>query len=358
MAHAQLTFTTKTTLYTLIMTALLGMSPISQADDDDDETLSISGVQISGAVELEANFAEDFAGEDSSDFTVSTVEIGLSARLHEWVTANVLFLYEEDETDEVTVDEAYVTFANEQKSPFYLIAGRQYVPFGSYESFLVSDPLTSELGETQETALSIGASINGFYGEAFVFNGDMDEADDDNQINDFGVSLGYRMETEFTFAAGIDYMNDLADSDGFTEALEEELDGGLSDTVGGLAVHALFSMQNFTLMGEYVTAIDEFAETDLEFNEGGAEPKAWQIEAAYEFDVYSLPSFVAVSYQGTEDALELELPETRYSIGVGAEVYKNTALSLEWARDEDYDEADGGTGESADSVTLQLAVEF
>ena len=36
----------------------------------------------------------------------------------------------------------------------------------------------------------------------------------------------------------------------------------------------------------------------------------------------------------------------------------NTALSFEWAHDTDYDVADGGTGENADTLTAQLAVEF
>jgi len=39
-------------------------------------------------------------------------------------------------------------------------------------------------------------------------------------------------------------------------------------------------------------------------------------------------------------------------------IYENTTFSFEYARDEDYDESDGGTGKEADMMTLQLAVEF
>lgn len=40
------------------------------------------------------------------------------------------------------------------------------------------------------------------------------------------------------------------------------------------------------------------------------------------------------------------------------EIFPYTALTLEYFHDEDYDTSDGGTGEYANTLTMQLALEF
>ena len=45
-------------------------------------------------------------------------------------------------------------------------------------------------------------------------------------------------------------------------------------------------------------------------------------------------------------------------LGISLGIMQNTSLNIEWANDDDYDVADGGTGKSSDSITAQLAVEF
>ena len=67
---------------------------------------------------------------------------------------------------------------------------------------------------------------------------------------------------------------------------------------------------------------------------------------------------IALGYQGTNEALPLELPEERMLATFSVNVLDNTAVSLEWARDQDYESTEGGTGESADTFTLQLAAAF
>lgn len=49
-------------------------------------------------------------------------------------------------------------------------------------------------------------------------------------------------------------------------------------------------------------------------------------------------------------------PTTKHQSSLG--VFKNTSLSLEYHRDSDYSENDGGTGDNSDSYVAQLAVEF
>jgi hypothetical protein len=96
------------------------------------------------------------------------------------------------------------------------------VPFGTFETHLVSDPLTLEIGETNETAVVAGFARGGFGGAVYVFNGD---------------------------------------SDGIHDAIG----GPVSDFVAGYTLDALFSSGPFTVIAEYTTAADSFTATELPF---------------------------------------------------------------------------------------------
>ena len=120
----------------------------------------------------------------------------------------------------------------------------------------------------------------------------------------------------------------------------------------------MFSSGAFVVIAEYIAALDDFQATELAFDGRGAEPSAFNVEAGYQFMLAGKDATVAIGYQGTDEAFALDLPETRVVATLSVEVMKNTSVSLEWAHDEDYDESDGGTGESANTATAQLAVEF
>src|SRR5210317_89231 len=146
-------------------------------------------VTLSGVVEVEAFSAEDFNGADTSDITLATVGLGLDAEITEWVNAHILLLYEEDDTEPMDLDEGTITLGNLEKFPLYLNAGKMYVPFGSFESNMISDPLTLELGETRESAAQVGFEASGFYGSFYAFNSDIDdETSDDDEIKSFGAN--------------------------------------------------------------------------------------------------------------------------------------------------------------------------
>lgn len=112
------------------------------------------------------------------------------------------------------------------------------------------------------------------------------------------------------------------------------------------------------MIGEYVGAGEHFHTDELDWQGAGAEPSAWHIEAAYGFTLGGKDSTFALGYQGTDEALGLELPESRLLAALSVDVMKNTRLSLEFAHDEDYGEEEGGSGGASNSATLQLAVEF
>ena len=314
-------------------------------------------IGFSGLVEVEAA-SVDGVEENSSDITLAKVEIGLDAQVSEWVSASLLLLFEEDKTDPIAFDEAFIRIGNAEQSPFFLTAGLIHLPFGRFESHMVSDPITLEMGEFIETALQLGFEVGGWRSSLVLFNGDTKEQGDD-KIDQFGLDIGYywqAADADVEFDAALYYVNNIADSDGLQEAIADA--ENLTDQVSGVGGHLVLSVGAFTFIGEYLTATEQFDTADLAFNGVGAEPVSWNLEAAYHFALNDWDATIVLAWQGTDEALALELPEQRLMLGISLGIMQNTSLNIEWANDDDYDVADGGTGKSSDSITAELAVEF
>lgn len=318
-------------------------------------------LQLTGLVEVEAAAAKDYADEDTSDVTLATVEIGLDARLSDWSSAHLLLLYEEgEEDDHLIVDEGTIVLGNAERFPLYLSAGKMYLPFGLYETSMISDPLTLELGEINDSSLLFGFDASGFYGSLYAFNGDINESGEEDEVDGWGASLGYGYQGEgFGLDLGVDWINDIGDTDALGDFLEDDMGTDVvDDYVDGFAAHAFFTMGAFGLITEYVTALDSFPAGEVPFAGGGAEPEALMVEGSFVTEFFSRQTVFALGYQTTDEALALGLPEERYLGAVSMEIFANTSLALEYLHDEDYGVSEGGTGENAHAATVQLAVGF
>ena len=320
-------------------------------------------ITLSGVIEAEAYY-EDYDNddhtikdEDSSDITLATVELGIDVDIIKHVKGRVLFLWEEDDTEPVDVDEGFITLDGEDVVPLYLNVGKLYVPFGNFESHFISDPLTLELGETRESALTVGYVNEWMDVSVSAFNGDIDETGEDNHIESYVAGASFSVPEElisnFGITAGVSYISNIADSDG----LEGETPGEIKDYVGGFNAFVSISfMDKFFLECEYLGALDEFEPGELLFD-GGKEfqPETWNFELAY---AATDRLEVAVKYEGGDDLggpLLTEnqfLPEVQYGAAVTYGLFENTSLSLEYLHGEFEND------DERDLVTTQLAVEF
>ena len=312
-------------------------------------------ITMSGVVEVEAGYAStdpmDGESTDDSDIAVATVEVGIGAEIVDHVSGDILFLYEDGE--DIVIDEAFITIDGEDALPLYLRAGELYVPFGNFESHMISDPLTLEIAETREAALQVGTKTGGFYGSAFVFNGDVNEVDEeDDHINNFGANAGFGMESDaFSFDVGVSYLNNLIDADGWEGVIEDE-ELALNEYVGGVGAHAIIGVGPVTFIGEYVTALDDVEWIDADGNLTNEDQiAAWNAEIGFGFTIASKEATLAVAYQATDNA-QNRLPETRYLGSFGVSIFENTTLALEYLMDE-YENDDEAT-----VLTAQLAIEF
>ncbi len=317
----------------------------------------LSKMTFSGLVEVEAGYLDGPEGSES-DLTVATVELGIEVQPTPWVNAHVMLLAEEDETEPPEIDEAIFTLANSTVSPWSLAAGRMVVPFGNFDSGMISDPLTLEIGETRETALQLGYVTQGFHALAYLFNGDTQDGGHE-AIDQFGIKLGYAHDGSDTLPGldlGISWISNLTDSNSLQETIVNPIN--LQQTVPGWSANATLHWNRFTLISEYVTAAETFSTTDLAFNGTGAKPSAWNLELDTDVKIGNHPAALAVALQQTSEATALSLPETRWLVGLSVEIQDNTTLAMEIAHDTAYDEAKGGNGEATDTLTIQLAVAF
>lgn len=321
---------------------------------DEEEASWLDKITLSGAVEFEAGYESthpaDGEGGDTSDFEAS-VEVGVGARINDHVSGYILFYYGDDE--DVAIDEAVIGIDGGEKCPFDLTVGKLYLPFGNFESHMISDPLTLDIAEIRETALQVGIESHGAYGSTFVFNGDVDEADDtDDHINNFGANAGFAMETDaVNFDIGLSYINNLMDADGWEGVLEDE-ELMLSEFVAGMGAYAIFTKGPMTFVIEYVTALDDPVWLDADsaaINEDAV--SAWNVEVGYGFDLVGKEAAVAVGYQGTDNAYT-RLAETRYIGSLGIGIYDYTSLAFEYLH-ETFENDD-----EADVLTVLLAIEF
>ena len=329
------------------MTKIRKKLPVQAEPNTNQDSSSMIGKYISfaGEIEVEASWRDDFDGVSSSSIDLATTEFTFEAQVSEWATGIIAIEWDGDE-DRLTVDEAFILIGKTDTIPGFLLAGRFIVPFGIYVGNTIVYPLTKEAFETKEDALMAGFESNGFYANAYVFNGETNEGGGDDTIEQFGGNLGYRLDNEeMAVGTSIDFISSVFDSDGLTDGFPDSLE---SDYTPGLAVHAIFGIRGFGIIGEFITALNEV---------DGVEPKAWQIEGFFETEVAGHELIFSLGYSATEELGSI-LPKSRIAASLGVDLFDGLGVTFEYLHDKDYEESDGGTDETADAFTTQLAYEF
>ena len=311
-------------------------------------------LQISGLIEVEAGYEKidfgDPAEEDekTSDVDVSTVELALDIKIVDHVDGHVLFKYEEDD---VFMDEGFITLTGTEAFPAYLIAGRQYIPFGNYDSHFVTDPTTLILGETNQGAVVAGYRFGGETVDVAVgaFNARAQKTGDDDVINSFVASVAVNPLEGLTFGAS--YTSNLASSDSFNEAVVDP--DNLDSLVGGWSAFVSYAfLERFKIIGEYVAALDPFKAGEI-YDASDTKERdvsAWNLElGAMIIDSLEL----AVRYGGSDDGGNDFLPKTQYGVVVNWGLFENTNLALEYLRNKYEDDF-----QDVDALTVQLAIAF
>lgn len=340
-------------LMTLIAVLLFGVVPALGEEDPIEKAQNVLddlGISFSGAIEIEAAYQETDT-KNTSDITLATVELGVDAKPIKHVSGHIVFLFEEDDTDPVEIDQGYIRLDGEEKCPFYAEAGRLYLPFGNYDSHFISDPLTLELGETRESALVLGYGSDRFEFSLGIFNGEVNETDEtDDMVDGFSAGAAYSMPplAGVSLSAGVYYLSNVGDSDGLSGQLETA--DTITSYVPAAAAYVSANMNEILFCHlEYVAATDSFAAGDLQFNQDrDVEPWALDVEIAY---AVTDQIVVGLRYGVTDDAGDF-LPESLYGAVAGYAPMDHVDIALEIQTGEYAD------GSDITTATVQLALAF
>ncbi len=310
----------------------------------------------------------DGTSVDESDLALTTVELTAEAEINAWVNVEATLLYEDptsflgDDVEETSVDldVAILTIGNAEAYPLYFSAGVLYVPFGALLTHFPDDPLIDQpvtllLGETREKAALLGLEYRDFSLAGYVFNGDVDEAGEENKIESYGFDANYSFEDEsgFDMLVGASYISNIADSDGLEDV------GTVQDYVDGFDAYLHMGYTGFFLDAEYMTALDEFATAEVSTGAGGADgaqPAVWNIEAGYNFD-WGRGLEVALKCASSDESDAVGFPEKRYGICFNQGIFDTVTASLAYLHDE-YEDSDVDGRDERDVVFGQIAVEF
>lgn len=320
-------------------------------------------VSTSGLLEVEAGYEKykpDASGEtgtETSDIVLATMELGLDARLNEYISGHVLFLWEEDDTEPVDLDEGFITIFGTERLPLYLLAGKYCVPFGKFESYFISDPLTLELGETNQSAVMCGYHHGVFDINAGLFNGDVNKIGKKDHARSVFASAAVSLPEDFhenlNLTAGVSYISNIADTSGLSGRITDaDGDGepdGVSDYVAGISGFVSVGIaERVFCVAEIVSALDKFNEGELGFADGKRRPKAWNLEIAY---VSESNMGAGLKYEGADDCGYF-LSKSGYGGIIFWYPFEKTYVGLEYLN-QDFENDD-----NVQKVTVQLAYEF
>lgn len=277
-----------------------------------------SNPKISGVVEVEMT---------ADSIAASTVELAFSKQVNSSVTADMSLLYEGATTD---IDAATITIAPKE-SGWNITSGQFVVPFGSFDSNMISDPLTLELAETNANALQFGYEAGGFVLSAYTASGA-------TSLDTNGYNLAYKYESDKArFGLGMGSTNNLSKSGGIDS----------TDQVAGQSLIATMGLGGLDLTYENIAAGAAFTTGTLI----GQQPTATNIELAYGFTLGGKETTLALGSQSSEQANGL-LAKSRTMLGLSSEIMQGTSLGLEYNEETDY------ASVASSNITVKLAVEF
>jgi len=313
-------------------------------------------LSFTGLIELEAYQVHIEGGDEESNMSLATAQFEISVEVNDYLNGYIVFLHEEDAEPSVDIDEALVILtcpAEFLHGQLSLTSGKLYVPFGHFESHFITDPLTLDLGETNDTALYVGWDVaDSIALKAGVFSGETDTAGDNDTIDSFVASIEVLPAPGLTLGAS--YISDLAESD--IELVRDDgvLGNVYKSSIPGIGAFLLLARGDFIFVAEYLAATRDFHRTAVEAaiaDEGdltGRRPRALNLELAYlPFERWEF------AVRG-ERARDFQNDSARYGGVVSHSLMEHVLVGLEYL----HSDGKGEDNNPSHTWTGQLAFQF
>lgn len=352
--------------------------------------------RFSGAAYVDAkagNQADATQGENANRLSVTNANLTLQATPNNWSHYTLVANYSEassaynanpdnlstaSNSDQSTtdnplyIDQAYATFGDETRSPFFAQLGKQYLPFGQYSVNPIVKSLSQVLTETNATDVQLGfVTTAGYYASAYIFQNPLPSATQDTGTAPYnsGVVLGFKQSEEgLMLNGGIGYLNNMSGVDAIANYMQTVPNNGTGTGYGSLvpalAPYLSFQTGPFGLKVNYVSALSTFDQTALPYeinSTQGAKPSALDSQASYSFNWQEMSNVLFIGVQTSSQASALDIPKKRYDVGYNFYPLKNFLVGLEVTRDFNYAAQDVGNtsnGQSYYTYNGRVGVEF
>jgi hypothetical protein len=320
---------------------------------------------FSGAIELDYSYANDSdigdntVNDSTSDLDIGTVELGLEAAFHEYVTGNFILKGEALDTDDDRVfwDEATITIQKEG-FPFYFVGGKRGQPFGMFESHLINDPITQDCYEIAKTGVTVGYTTGYLDISATIYKGEglMTHLVDSEYGFERDNSPTYEETDDASSYIGNITISPL-DALMLSAYYDSEPGDGDRNETAGISVH--YEIEMVTLDAEYIAAFsrEKHFTDNKEYNES-----AWFIGVAYQA---AEPFEIAGRYEAFDDDITGEQDghlTDRYSIGFTYTLFENDSFATNLMgeyRISNFEKQSGGNADDKlNEAFLRLAIEF
>lgn len=346
---------------------------------------SNNAIVISGLLATSADFK---AGSQTFGFATG---LYLDAQANDWTLGHLTLAYDNDftngpyigqtlQTPTVFVEEATLTLANFDRSPFWFSAGRRFLPFGSAAKMSSGMLLPRKLSVSGNLSAVAGyIDPSGFNVDLYTFQSPQPLATESQaeaerhtapkNINGVGADFGFTRATstgsaDFT----IGYINNLNANIFISNNASQIAQGGYLKKVGGIAINAGITQGPVSLAVGFVSALTHFEATDLptaDDSTKGAKPWAYSIESSYKFKVQQYDSKIIIGYQQSGDAVKVSSPYALGGYGMSHYVYtagyklyitQNLQATAQYKYGINYPESEGVSGESTHTVGVGLTL--
>ncbi|MDX1901522.1 MAG: LbtU family siderophore porin [Gammaproteobacteria bacterium] len=353
-------------------------------------------ISFAGGLNFDAHWGNrniNYQGRNNQRLSLNDAYLNIFGNVNEWTKAFMSISYGDpsDKDDgyvkpngeysnvytangenKLTLEQGFIRISNFDVYPVYLQLGKQYSDFGRYTIHPITRSMTQVLSETLRTSAVLGFVVPmGFHGDIYAFDNPIREANSADVAvghphTNYGAAIGYDAPgDQLGWGVNVAYMynmvgvNDVATvytGTGIASAVN-----AYKNRVSAIALDGTINSGPFSLIGDYVTALQRFFVSEIPARLGstsGAKPWAGNLQAGYGFMAWSRNQNIYVGYQTSGDSVYFNLPKSRWLIGWNADVWKNTNMGLEVGHDTDYNQTDGGTGRTANTVAFRAAVKF
>ncbi|MEE9451197.1 MAG: LbtU family siderophore porin [Gammaproteobacteria bacterium] len=334
-----------------------------------------SFVEISGDLEITASIINPDNRTTTARVEFSELEVDITAALNPWVTGLVSILLDlrppQDllsisapasivDNSNLFMEIGFLTIGNLNEFPFFFTIGQTFVPFGRYINYFINPAPTRVMARTKARIVSLGyeqPGDGGFYGMVFGFESDT-RSPGSNGIIGGTVAYVFEQGGDFSAEVGVGAISNIADSvfmqraAGFGTNITTER---LAHDVPALNAYGRLNIGDFGFFAEWVGSTRAFAPQDMSFNGRGAQPQAWDTQAAYFFDLANRPSAIALDFSGSSQALAIGIPRYRFAATFNISLWRNTVQMLEVRRDMTYSAGTTASGPILNGVDTSVA---